>query len=80
MIYLENNSLDPYFNLAPDILTKTGFMIGLGEQMEEIYELMDDIRKTGCDILTISQYLQLSESHWELKRYAMPEEFSHLSF
>lgn len=64
--------------IAPDILTKTGFMIGLGEKMEEVYQLMDDIRGTGCDILTISQYLQPSSKHWELKRYVTPEEFAHL--
>lgn len=62
---------------APDILTKTGFMLGLGETDEQVYALMDDIRKTGCDILTISQYLQPSKEHWELKRYITPEEFAH---
>jgi lipoic acid synthetase len=64
--------------LAPDILTKTGFMVGLGETDVEIYELMDDIRKTDCDILTISQYLQPSKEHWKLERYVTPEEFAHM--
>lgn len=63
--------------LAPDILTKTGIMVGLGETNEEIYALMDDIRSTGCDILTISQYLQPTEQHWPLDRYVTPEEFDH---
>lgn len=63
--------------LAPDILTKTGIMVGLGESNEEIYALMDDIRATGCDILTISQYLQPTPEHWPLDRYVTPEEFDH---
>ena len=59
---------------APGILTKTGFMLGLGETDDEVYALMDDIRATGCDILTISQYLQPSPQHWALQRYVTPEE------
>ncbi len=59
----------------PDILTKTGFMVGLGETEEEIDRLMDDVRETGCDILTIGQYLPPSPAHAELKRYATPEDF-----
>lgn len=62
---------------APDILTKTGIMLGLGETDEQVYALMDDVRATDCDILTISQYLQPSKEHWELKRYVTPEEFAH---
>ena len=61
---------------APNILTKTGFMLGLGETDDEVYELMDDICATGCDILTISQYLQPSPQHWALQRYVTPEEFA----
>ena len=60
---------------APDVLTKTGFMVGLGETEEEIDRLMDDVRETGCDILTIGQYLPPSPAHAELKRYATPEDF-----
>ena len=61
---------------APNILTKTGFMLGLGETDDEVYALMDDIRATGCDILTISQYLQPSPQHWALQRYVTPEGFA----
>ena len=64
--------------IAPDVLTKTGFMLGLGETDDEVYALMDDIRATGCDILTISQYLQPTPQHWELQRYVTPEEFARL--
>ena len=59
----------------PSVYTKTGFMVGLGEDDEEIGELMDDILKTGCDILTVSQYLQPSKEHAPLRRYVTPEEF-----
>lgn len=62
--------------IAPDILTKTGFMVGLGETDEQIDTLMDDIRETGCDILTISQYLQPSPEHTKLMRYVTPEGFA----
>ena len=61
---------------GPTILTKTGFMVGLGETDEQISVLMDDILATGCDILTIGQYLQPSEKHWKLDRYATPEDFA----
>lgn len=63
---------------APGILTKTGFMLGLGETDDEVYALMDDIRATDCDILTISQYLQPTPQHWPLQRYVTPEEFARL--
>ena len=60
----------------PTILTKTGFMVGLGETEEQIDRLMDDILETGCDILTIGQYLQPSPKHHPLARYVTPEEFA----
>lgn len=62
--------------LAPDILTKTGFMVGLGETNEQIDVLLDDILAVGCDILTIGQYLQPSKEHAKLVRYVTPEEFA----
>ena len=60
----------------PSLLTKTGFMVGLGETEEQISVLMDDIIATGCDILTIGQYLQPSPEHYPLARYATPEDFA----
>lgn len=60
---------------APTIRTKTGFMVGLGETDEQIDRLMDDILETGCEILTIGQYLQPSPAHAPLRRYVTPEEF-----
>ena len=58
------------------LLTKTGFMVGLGETEEQIGELMDDVLASGCDILTIGQYLQPSPEHYPLDRYATPEDFA----
>lgn len=60
----------------PDIKVKTGFMVGLGETDEQILKLMEDIYETGCDILTIGQYLRPSKEHAELKRYVTPEQFA----
>lgn len=48
----------------PTLLTKTGFMVGLGETEDQIDRLMDDILATGCDILTIGQYLQPTPQHY----------------
>ena len=58
-----------------NILTKSGFMVGLGETAEEIESLLRDLRENGCDIVTIGQYLQPSESHLPVQRYVPPEEF-----
>ncbi|MBQ8953440.1 MAG: lipoyl synthase [Clostridia bacterium] len=60
---------------CPDMLVKTGFMVGLGETEEQIDALMDDVLATGCDILTIGQYLQPSRDHAPLQRYVTPVEF-----
>ena len=61
---------------SPATLTKTGFMVGLGETEEEIDALLTDIRATGCDILTIGQYLPPSAAHHPLHRYASLEDFA----
>jgi len=60
----------------PTLLTKTGFMVGLGETEDQINRLMDDVLAVGCDILTIGQYLQPSKDHYPLARYATPEDFA----
>ena len=60
----------------PSMLTKTGFMVGLGETEDQIDRLMDDVLAVGCDILTIGQYLQPSKEHYPLARYATPEDFA----
>jgi lipoic acid synthetase len=64
--------------LDPEVLTKSGIMLGLGEAMEEVKEVMDDLRTWGVDILTIGQYLQPSKKHLPIERYYTPDEFSEL--
>ncbi len=59
-------------------VTKTGMMLGLGEQMEEVIDAMRDVRKVGCDIFTLGQYLQPSKDHLPIIRYAHPDEFKML--
>lgn len=54
---------------------KTGIMLGLGEEIDEVYETIEDIRSTGADIITIGQYLQPSKKHLPVKRFITPEEF-----
>ncbi|MCJ7554700.1 MAG: lipoyl synthase [Ignavibacteriaceae bacterium] len=56
--------------------TKSGIMVGIGEQTEEILELMKDLVSHGCDILTIGQYLQPSKVHLPVDRFVTPEEFA----
>lgn len=60
---------------APHIYTKTGIMVGLGETDEQVYEVMDDSLRAGCDIFTIGQYLRPSKLHIEMKEYVTPEKF-----
>ncbi|MEP6766123.1 MAG: lipoyl synthase [Gemmatimonadaceae bacterium] len=64
--------------LAPDIPTKTGIILGLGETNEEVVEVMKDLRSVDVDILTLGQYLKPSDSHIALDRYVTPEEFRQL--
>lgn len=62
----------------PDIRTKTGLMLGLGETTEELLETLADLRGIGCDLLTLGQYLQPSPRHLPVERYLPPEEFDEL--
>lgn len=64
--------------LDPEVLTKSGIMLGLGERMDEVKEVMRDLRQWGVDILTIGQYLQPSRRHLPIERYYTPEEFAAL--
>ncbi len=61
--------------LKPDIYTKTGLMLGLGEEEQEILQVIEDLRKIDCDILTMGQYLQPSSSHLEVRRFIPPSKF-----
>ncbi len=64
--------------LDPEVLTKSGIMVGLGEEFEEVKETMEDLRSWGVDILTIGQYLQPSRNHLPIMRYYEPAEFDAL--
>jgi lipoyl synthase len=64
--------------IDPEVLTKSGIMLGLGETMEEVKEVMQDLRSWGVDILTIGQYLQPSRQHLPIVRYYTLEEFAEL--
>jgi lipoyl synthase len=61
--------------LDPEVLTKSGIMVGLGETMDEVKEVMRDLRRWNVDILTIGQYLQPSRQHLPIERYYTMEEF-----
>ncbi len=64
--------------LDPDVLTKSGLMVGLGESRQELVEVMGDLAGVGVDILTIGQYLPPSQRHAPLDRYYTPQEFADL--
>tara|TARA_Y100000590_G_scaffold455221_1_gene603433 strand:+ start:1972 stop:2910 length:939 start_codon:yes stop_codon:yes gene_type:complete len=63
-----------------NIFTKSGLMVGLGENKDEIIQVMDDLRTAEVDFLTIGQYLQPSVKHHPLNRYYNPDEFKELEF
>jgi len=63
---------------APDIPTKTGVMVGLGEERDELVATFRELRQVGCEILTIGQYLRPSASHAPMVRYYHPDEFRDL--
>jgi lipoyl synthase len=64
--------------LAPEIPTKTGIILGLGETIEEVLIVMEDLRSVDVDILTLGQYLRPSDGHLPLDRYYTPDEFRYL--
>jgi lipoic acid synthetase len=62
-------------NLRGDVLTKSGFMLGVGETGEEVMATLRDLREHEVDIVTIGQYLQPSNRQLKVERYVTPEEF-----
>jgi lipoic acid synthetase len=60
----------------PEVLTKSGLMVGLGETAEEIYQVMEDLRAHDVDMITIGQYLQPSLNHLPVERFVHPDEFA----
>jgi lipoyl synthase len=64
--------------MRPDLRTKSGLMLGLGETTEEVIDTLADLRSAGCDLLTLGQYLQPSPRHLPVERYLPPAEFDDL--
>ena len=61
---------------VPEIYTKSGVMLGLGETEGELYAVMKDLRKVGCDLLTLGQYLQPTQKHLPVKEFIHPDKFA----
>jgi lipoic acid synthetase len=72
------NLLKRFKALHPDVPTKSGLMLGVGETIEEVEQVMRDLRAHDCDMLTLGQYLQPSKHHLPLVRYVHPDEFDRL--
>lgn len=66
-------------NIFPDIPSKSGLMLGLGEEMDEVVEVMKDLRAHNCNMLTLGQYLQPSRHHLPVDRFVHPDEFDELA-
>ena len=71
--------LKQYKQLNPSVLTKSGLMLGLGETLDEVREVMRDMRDHDVDMVTLGQYLQPSRDHLALERYVHPDEFAELA-
>jgi len=72
------NLLQRFKALHPEVATKSGLMLGIGEEISEVEQVMRDLRAHDCDMLTLGQYLQPSPHHLPLVRYVHPDEFERL--
>lgn len=70
--------LEQYGQAQPSTPTKSGLMLGLGEENDEVITVMKDLLDHGCSMLTLGQYLQPSKDHLPVKRYVTPEQFEEL--
>lgn len=70
--------LKRYKQIAPNVITKSGLMLGLGEATDEVVAVMEDLRAHDVDMLTLGQYLQPSRDHLAVDRYVHPDEFEAL--
>lgn len=70
--------LKRYKALCPDVLTKSGLMLGIGETKEEVIAVMQDMRDHNVDMITLGQYLQPSKHHLAIERFVHPDEFDEL--
>ena len=72
------NLLKRHKEAMPNVPTKSGLMLGLGEEIEEVEQVMKDLREHGVNMLTLGQYLQPSQHHLPVARYVTPDEFDAL--
>jgi lipoic acid synthetase len=63
--------------LSPEVVTKSGVMLGLGEKETELFQTMDDLREVGCEVLTMGQYLRPTAKHLPVVEYITPEQFNY---
>jgi lipoic acid synthetase len=73
--YASLRLLEQVKKLDPSIFTKSGVMVGLGEQRLEVHQVMDDMRSAGIDFLTMGQYLQPTPRHAKVEEYVHPDAF-----
>lgn len=76
--YTSLRLLDDAKRANPQVFTKSGLMVGLGETMNDVRQVMDDLRAAGVDFLTVGQYLQPTPKHHPIDRFWTPEEFAQL--
>lgn len=72
------NLIKQFKQACPDVPTKSGIMLGLGESVEEVKQVLQDLREHDCDMLTVGQYLQPSRYHLPVDRFVHPDEFEEL--
>jgi len=70
--------LQAFKQACPEVPTKSGLMLGLGEELAEVEQVMRDLRRHQCNMLTLGQYLQPSRDHLPVQRYLTPDEFAEL--
>lgn len=71
--------LKAYKQACPDVLTKSGLMLGIGEEIDEVVQVMKDMRAHDIDMITLGQYLQPSKHHLAVERFVHPDEFDELA-
>jgi len=62
----------------PQVQTKSGLMLGIGESLDQVKQVLRDLKSHNCDMITLGQYLQPSRNHLPVERYVTPEEFDQL--
>jgi len=76
---ISHNLIKDFKQIFKDIPAKSGLMLGVGETLDEVKQVMRDLRESNCDMLTLGQYLQPSLDHLAVERYVRPDEFDELA-